>query len=68
VLHRLLCWLTGEPVRWRSEVFASASAHPDTAKVPMIEGPGGDSSTKLGVDTPYYGLVALTQHLQLGAE
>jgi hypothetical protein len=68
VLHRLLCWLTGEPVRWRSEVFASASAHPDTAKVPITEGTGGDSSTKFGVDTPYSGLVALTQHLHFGAE
>lgn len=68
MLHTLLCWLTGEPVRWRSEVLASESAHPDTAKLPLIEATGRESSTELGVETPYPGLVALTQQLELGAE
>ena len=68
MLHRLLCWLTGEPVRWRSEVLASTSAHPETAKIPLIESAARESSPELGVDTPYPGLVALTQQLQLGAE
>jgi hypothetical protein len=68
VLHRLLCWLTGEPVSWRSEVLASANADPETAKVPLFQGAVRESSTELGVDTPYPGLVALTQQLQLGAE
>jgi hypothetical protein len=68
VLHTLLCWLTGEPVSWRSEVLASANVDPKTAKVPLIESTERESSTQLGVDTPYPGLVALTQHLQLGAE
>jgi hypothetical protein len=66
VLRVLWCWLTGEPVRWRSEVLSSENAGLGLSHVLMDGSRHGEPSATSGIDAPYAGLVALTEQIQVG--